>query len=111
MDHCTACLCTVTVDPRESDGSVRVVRLIGELDSYTAPDVERQLLESAGSADCVADLSDLSFLSAAGLDMFVRIRDRCGAAGRTFWLRNPQPIARRVLELTNLEHLLDGPDS
>jgi len=109
MDHSAGLLCTVTVDCQASDG-IRVLRIAGELDAFTAPEVERALLELSGPGHFVADLSDLDFLSAAGLDLFVRLRERSAAQGRTFWVENPQPMARRVLALLDLEYLLEGPD-
>lgn len=66
-------------------GSAVVVRVAGELDTLTAPAVDAQL--TAAQADLVApgplvvDLSDLTFMSSAGLALLVAHNERCTEQG------------------------------
>jgi anti-sigma B factor antagonist len=58
---------------RADHGDRAVVRLGGEIDVYTAPFVREKLDEqiTAGRADLVVDLSDVTFLDSTGLGVLV----------------------------------------
>ncbi len=89
-----------------------VVQVSGELDTVTGPVLEAQL--TAAEADLVApaplvlDLSDLSFMSSAGLVLLVTHRERCAELGSR--LRVVTGGNRRVLrpvQITGLDADLD----
>lgn len=93
------------------DGSVRV-RLRGELDLATAPDLWQACEVLDGRLEpglsVLVDLADLDFLDAAGLGALVRLRNRVRAAGAELFLLDPAPHVRRVFECARLDALVDG---
>lgn len=87
-------------------GDSYLVRLTGELDLYTAPQLENELetLIRAGAAHVLLDLTDVPFLDSSGLAVLL------GAAGRlgkdAFALTGLGLETRRVLEITGTDRLL-----
>jgi anti-anti-sigma factor len=101
-------VCQLLVDVGRAFGRP-VLRLSGELDLYGAPkllDVGTRLLESNELDALVVDVSDLTFCDSSGLKVLAELRDEANAAGCTLVLRSPQPIVRRVIELTGFHHVV-----
>ncbi|MDQ4033799.1 MAG: STAS domain-containing protein [Actinomycetota bacterium] len=82
--------------------------LIGELDLASAPHLQRVLdeLRRDGSQEIVLDLASLDFLSATGLEVFVRADEQLRAAGGRLVLNRPGRRARRILAITGLDAVL-----
>jgi len=55
-------------------GTCQVLSLHGELDEFAAPELEEQIGSSGGDGPLIVDLSDLSFISSAGLHILLRGR-------------------------------------
>ncbi|HEV2070186.1 MAG TPA: STAS domain-containing protein [Acidimicrobiales bacterium] len=93
------------------DGSV-CVRLQGELDLATAPDLWRACEVLDGQLEpglsVFVDLAGLQFLDAAGLGTLVRLRNRVHDAGAHLSVLDPSPPIRRVFEHARLESLVDS---
>ncbi|MDQ4011289.1 MAG: STAS domain-containing protein [Actinomycetota bacterium] len=91
-----------------SDTGRSRVALVGELDLASAPHLQRVLDELCrdGFQEIVLDLARLDFLSATGLEVFVRADDRLRAAGGRLVLDRPGPRARRILAITELDTVL-----
>lgn len=83
------------------DAGAVTVKLIGSLDTATAPDLEKQLAPAlAGQVkDVVFDLAQLKFISSAGLRVFSSTRktlkERSGQASFV----NMQPQIQEVFEI------------
>lgn len=94
------------------DGSVHV-RLQGELDLATAPDLWRACEVLDGQlepgASVFVDVAHLQFLDAAGLGTLVRLRNRVRAAGADLSVLEPSPVVRRVFQHARLDALVDDP--
>jgi anti-anti-sigma factor len=78
------------------------IRLAGRLDTHTAPDLDAELARLlAGGAvpRLVFDLSQLEYLSSAGIRCFVRARKAVEPGGGKVALVNPQPAVRKVLDI------------
>jgi anti-sigma B factor antagonist len=88
----------------DADAAATVVRLRGELDASTNPQLERALRD-VPDGEVVLDLSELSFLDSAGLTALVRFRNRRSGAYRSVVLRNPAPQIRRLLSISGLDRL------
>jgi anti-sigma B factor antagonist len=93
--------CDVTTE----DGRA-VVRLTGELDLATAPEVIARVepLAAAGRT-VVLDVSGLTFCDSSGFNTFVRLQRRCRNQGGDFVLHAPPPTLMRVLELAYADHM------
>jgi anti-anti-sigma factor len=86
-----------------------VLAVRGEIDGLTAPVLAGLVgaLVEGGRRDVVLDLSELTFMDAAGLRVIVEASSRLGAAGRTITVRSPSAIVRRTLEITGLDALIE----
>ena len=82
------------------------VRLLGELDMSTAPQLREELLRLAsgagGPAQVTVDLSELAFVDSTGLSELITGLKRLRQGGGDMALRSPTPATRRVLEITGL---------
>ena len=78
------------------------IALAGRLDSTTAPELDAvldRLLAGPGAARVVFELSELEYLSSAGIRCFVRARKIVEPKGGKVAVVNPQPSVRKVLDL------------
>lgn len=85
------------------------VALSGELDMATVPIMEQQLgpYEQDGAAALMLDLRHLTFLDSSAVHAFVAANDRARSSGKQFVLIGADDAARRLLQLTQTQHLLD----
>ena len=100
---------------QEKDGVVTIA-LSGELDMATAPILTDNLapFEGNGVSTIVLDLQDLTFIDSSGLLAFLEARRRAMSNGHRLLLSGPSPVARRLIEVTGTQSLLDEqgvPDS
>jgi anti-sigma B factor antagonist len=78
------------------------IALAGRLDSSTAPELEavlNRVLKNAQLPRLVFDLSQLEYLSSAGIRCFVRARKAIEPGGGRVAIVNPQPAVRKVLDI------------
>jgi len=76
--------------------------LAGRLDTNTAPELDATLnrvLANAANTRLVFDLSQLEYLSSAGIRCFVRARKALEPGGGQVAIVNPQPPVRKVLDI------------
>lgn len=80
------------------------VRLLGELDMSTAPQLREELLRviAGGARMVTVDLSELAFVDSTGLSVLITGLKRLRQQGGEMALRSPNPGTRRVLEITGL---------
>jgi len=103
IDSRSALLGAGVEDEDEDDAAgVRVVRLGGELDAFSAPslrdDLHREVV--ARPAVVALDLSDLEFLGLAGLSVLLEMQQLAGEAGTAMLLvGSPAPVVERLLGL------------
>ncbi len=84
------------------DNGTPVVSLAGRLDTHTAPELDGELarlLTGEVPQRLVFDLSQLEYLSSAGIRCFVRARKAVEPKGGKVALINPQPPVRKVLDI------------
>ncbi len=83
------------------DTGAVTVKLIGSLDTATAPELERQLAPVlAGSAkDIVFDLAQLKFISSAGLRVFATVRKQLKERGGHASFVHLQPQIQEVFDI------------
>ena len=87
-----------------------VVKLLGELDLSTAPQLET-CLEGLGAdgASVQLDLSGLTFCDSSGISAMVTAAKRVRKSGGQLSIASPQPAVRSVLEITGLLDYLSAP--
>ncbi|MGN9911732.1 STAS domain-containing protein [Phytohabitans sp. LJ34] len=81
------------------------VAVVGEVDLATTPMLRERLLRLLRdrSPDLLdVDLAGVTFLDCTGLAALVAVRDAAIQAGHQMRVSHPQPIVRRVLEVTGL---------
>ncbi len=90
-----------------TDGDEVVVAIAGEIDLATAPRVAAAFAALDGARNVRVDLTEVTFLDASGLNVFVHAAARAESHdGRvTFELR--APIVRKVFVAAGLAQLLD----
>ena len=96
----------------ESRNGVARIALSGELDLATAPYLAIQLepFQSNGVSAIVLDLGEVTFIDSSGLHALVRASKRAKANGKPLILIGTRPSARRVIEITGTDFLLEDQD-
>jgi anti-anti-sigma factor len=92
----------------ESAPGRTIIRVTGDLDLATAPELERELLGALGgsSAEVVLDLAPVTFLDSSGLRAVLVGAREAKAAGRRLLVLPGDGQALRVIELAQVgEHL------
>jgi anti-sigma B factor antagonist len=89
------------------------VAVLGELDIYTAPSLERALLEVEDARPLlVVDLAGLGFIDSTGLSVLLAASERARRQGRRLIVVRPPLPALRVFTLTKVDagmECVDGP--
>ena len=78
------------------------IGLAGRLDSTTAPQLDAvldRLLSRKGVTRLIFDLSQLAYLSSAGVRCFIRARKGIEPGGGKVAVVNPQPAVQKVLDI------------
>ncbi|HAI59030.1 MAG TPA: anti-sigma factor antagonist [Xanthomonadaceae bacterium] len=86
----------------EGSGAKRTCRLGGHLDTHTYQHADAALEPVLGDTAVsllVLDLSDLDYISSAGLRTVFRARKTLAARGGKVLVANPQPQIRKVFDL------------
>lgn len=86
----------------DGSGPKRTCRLAGHLDTHTYQRADAELepvLADPSVNLLVLDLSDLEYISSAGLRTVFRARKSLGARGGKVVVANPQPQIRKVFDL------------
>lgn len=93
----------LNVEKTFSGRCLRVV-VVGELDSITSPELERELQDLENVDEVVLDLANLAYTSSAGLRVILGLKRRL--AGRPLKLENIGTEVREVLDMTGSSKLL-----
>jgi anti-sigma B factor antagonist len=88
----------------EDNSGVVLVRLTGEVDVATSPELDQRLLEvSTGEhSHLLIDLSEVEFMDSTGLASIVRAQYSADANGHRLSLRRGSPQVQRLFEITGL---------
>jgi anti-sigma B factor antagonist len=95
---------TIVVQPA---GTAMTLRLAGELDLASVP-ILRDCLEGLDGVfgRVVLDLTELTFIDSAGLNLLVITKQRFEPQLRELVLTNPGSAVRRVLEVSGVDQIL-----
>ena len=88
------------------DGGMFVLAVDGEIDLFTAPAFERELLPGVenGATGVLIDLTDCRFIDATALGVLLRARRRLNGA-RGIAIVAADPHVRKVFEVTGLDRI------
>ncbi|WP_229074699.1 STAS domain-containing protein [Actinoplanes sp. DH11] len=89
----------------EREGETLVLAPEGDLDVANAAVLREALQQIVERRDCSrldVDMSAVTFLDSSALGVLVAARRAAEAHGITLRMRNPGPMVRMVLEVTNL---------
>lgn len=91
------------IDKSLNGRSLRI-SLIGEIDSITAPELDREVQDLENVDEVTLDLKDLAYTSSAGLRVLLGLKRRL--AKRPLRLENIGIEVREVLDMTGSSALL-----
>jgi anti-sigma B factor antagonist len=82
-----------------------VVTATGEIDLYTAPQLQSELtrLPRSGFDRVVVDLSEVEFCDSTGMNVLLAAMKRLRERGGTLELAAPRSAVRRILQVTGLD--------
>lgn len=91
----------MTID-QETRGDVLILRPVGRLDSTSAPELERLVLEQldAGVRRMVFDLPDMDYVSSAGLRVILLAGKKLRASQGKLALTGMRDMVREVFEMS-----------
>jgi len=88
-------------------GDWNVVSFIGRVDTITAPQAEERSMEELGKTNKLAlNLSQLSYISSAGLRVLLRLAKQSKKDGKEFAVCSVTGIVREVLEESGMDSLI-----
>jgi anti-sigma B factor antagonist len=96
---------------QETVGHAVVVRVSGDIDLLTAPELQQSLelacAEARPPGIVVADLTAVQFLGSSGLAVLMDVDKRCRAHDTPLRVVASTPVVARPLEVTGLDRILD----
>jgi anti-sigma B factor antagonist len=106
----------LSVEVQRLDPTTVVVRVAGELDTLTVPAVEAQLTtlqaDLVAPAVLIVDLSDVTFMSSAGLALLIGQHERCADQGnRLYVVTGNNRSVLRPTRVTGLDTVLNLADT
>jgi anti-anti-sigma factor len=98
---------TFTLAEDAGSGGECVIRLRGELDIDSAPDLQRALLRSRPAQQrVVLDLSELKFMDSTGLRVLLRARAAAEEGRWELFMRNVPANIQRLFDMTGVHEAL-----
>lgn len=92
---------------KKTNGTTLEVALAGRLDGVTAPELEADLKDQTdGVEELIFDLSDLEYISSAGLRVLLSVHKAMYGKGNIKVI-NANEIVREVFEVTGFDSILN----
>lgn len=93
----------------ETEGRAHIVVMRGKLDSASAPETEKLVLEAleGGATIVVMDMAELNYVSSAGLRVMLMTAKRLKSSGGRFALAAVGPVILEVLDIAGFTSILD----
>jgi anti-sigma B factor antagonist len=97
-----------------SQGDHTVISVAGEIDLYTAPKLQSELMAAltASPARLIVDMSRVDFCDSTGINVLLAAHRQAREGGGELQLAGPGSATRKVLQVTGLESVftvLDDP--
>lgn len=91
---------------KNMDGKKLEVKLIGRLDTETAPEITESLKEDLqNTEELILDLSDLVYISSAGLRVILSTQKTMNKQGAMI-IKNVQDMVQEVFDATGFSEIL-----
>ena len=84
---------------KKLDAGNLTIKVEGRLDTNTSPELEAEL-QLEGVKEITFDLSDLEYVSSAGLRVFLTAQKAMMACGGQMTIANPNAIVKGVFDIT-----------
>lgn len=81
------------------------ISVVGSIDTITAPQLEAEV-KTEGLKELVFDLSRVTYVSSAGLRVFLMVHKKMAQAGGRMLIATPQEAVRHVFDLTGFSKIL-----
>jgi anti-sigma B factor antagonist len=98
----------ISIDVKEKE-SVLAVKVNGEIDAYTAPQLREKLfpLSEKEGVKMVVDLSEVNYMDSTGLGVFVGVFKNVRAHNGEFKIVGLSERLQRLFEITGLADIID----
>lgn len=91
----------------DSNGTEKIVKIEGRLDTTTAPQLEKELADQfEGTKKLVLDFENLQYISSAGLRVLLSTQKKINAQGASMVIRNANDMIMDVLDVTGFLDIL-----
>ncbi len=87
------------------EGNSLTVKLIGRLDTVTAPQLEAELEDLTGVELLVLDFAELDYISSAGLRVLLKTSKRMRMGGQMI-CRNVNEMIAEIFDITGFSEIL-----
>lgn len=86
-------------------GAATIVAAAGEIDVFTAPDLDAELTKAvdSGQGNMIIDLREVSFLDSTGLGILVKCLKQAKTAGGSLRLVVSSEKIRKIFDITGLD--------
>ena len=94
---------------QDVQGGLTVMRLEGKLDTVSSPEVQTAVMAALESADkgVVIDMSEVAYVSSAGLRVMLIGGKTAKAACKAFRLAGLKPAVAEVFKMSGFDRLLE----
>jgi anti-sigma B factor antagonist len=91
----------------ENDGGIRIMKLKGEIDIYTATEFKKQINAAIEErpGDIHIDCSELQYMDSTGLGVLIGALKRLKEKDRNIYLKNLQPNVQKLFHITGLDKI------
>jgi len=98
----------LTID-KEKSPSGFLIRVVGEVDLYSSPDLRKAILKAVPSAEggLAIDLTGVTYIDSSGVATLVEGLRSAREHGTAFALVSPSPAVMQVLELARLDSIFE----
>lgn len=89
------------------DRSDATLKVTGEIDAHSAPELQTALAEIPADTDMNVDMSAVDFIDSSGLRVLLEAHAGAEEAGRRLVVVNPSPAVKRLVEISGLDNHLN----
>lgn len=90
-------------------GDVTIMNMKGKLDALTSPSIEKSLFEliSKGRGKIILDLSEITYVSSAGLRMLLSVKKQLKSVSGQLVVSGLRPEVLDIMKICGFDHVLE----